>query len=320
MSRVNLYGTTTEGGNTAGGSNGYGNGAVFELTPPPVGKTSWKYLVLYRFNNTDGHAPAATLVRDAGSGNLYGTTVNGGVGPGCPGGCGVVFELTPPKAGASVWTERTLHYFSPSDGVFPRGGLLLGKGGVLYGTTFGGGPNGSNGTVFALTPPVAGKTEWPETFLHAFRSGSDGAAPVAGLVADKLGALYGTTNYTLFKLTPPAAGKTSWTKTNLYVFGLVNNGIGTNPQGRLSFDGAGTLYGTTVGGGTYTYGTVFSLTPPPTGKTNWTATLLHAFNEPNGDGGLPKAGVIPDDAGNLYGTASVGGGRYGAGVIYELRK
>ena len=87
----------------------------------------------------------------------------------------------------------------------------------------------SGGTVFKLTPPAKGQTTWTETVLYRFCSqpgGSDGANPSAGLIADKEGALYGTTACrrelagcgTVFKLTPPAKGQTAWTETVLYSF------------------------------------------------------------------------------------------------------
>ena len=88
----------------------------------------------------------------------------------------------------------------------------------LYGTTYYGGSGGA-GTVFKLTPPATGQTVWAETVLYSFGSfDGDGANPLAGLIADKQGALYGTTKYggtgsegTVFKLTPPATGQTAWT-------------------------------------------------------------------------------------------------------------
>jgi len=104
-----------------------------------------------------------------------------------------------------------LHSFSftgGSDGGAPVAGLIADTSGALYGTTSEGGI-GNNGTVFKLTPPAKGQTTWTETVLYRF-TGSDGSGPVAGLIADNLGALFGTTlnggisnNGTVFKLTPP---------------------------------------------------------------------------------------------------------------------
>ena len=109
-----------------------------------------------------------------------------------------------------------------------------------------------------------------ETVLYSF-TGSDGAGPIAGLIADKDGALYGTTlnggtaGYgTVFKLTPPAKGQTAWTPTVLHSF---TNSDGSSPNAGLIADNSGALYGTTAGGGTAFSGTVFKLTPPAKGET-----------------------------------------------------
>src|ERR1039458_7834107 len=84
-----------------------------------------------------------------------------------------------------------------------------------------------------------------------------------------------------------------------------NNGTdGTYPQAGLIVDAAGNLYGTTNNGGTYTYGTVFELTPVAGG--GYTEKILHNFTN-GADGGNPQSGLILDGAGNLYGTTYVGG-------------
>jgi uncharacterized repeat protein (TIGR03803 family) len=127
----NLYGTTNYGG-------AYGDGTVFEMT------TSGTETILHSFENNDidGIHPYAGLVLDK-TGNLYGTTVEGG---GSSGAAGIVFEMTPSG------TETILHTFGGSgDGSFPWGGLVFDKSGNLYGTTFSGGANGV-GTVFKMTP------------------------------------------------------------------------------------------------------------------------------------------------------------------------
>jgi uncharacterized repeat protein (TIGR03803 family) len=144
-------------------------------------------------------APIAAL------GNLYGTTFSGGSYV-CSGGCGTVFKLTPSG------TETVLYRFTGGDGANPTAGLIADASGNLYGTTeLGGGANGCSGgcgTVFKLTPSGT------RTVLHSFTGGNDGASPVAGLIADAAGNLYGTTELgggasgcsggcgTVFKLTP----------------------------------------------------------------------------------------------------------------------
>jgi uncharacterized repeat protein (TIGR03803 family) len=134
---------------------------------------------------SDGATPRAGLFADS-SGNLYGTTISGG-GTGCGGqGCGTVFRI------GTDGSETVLYSFAGgSDGEFPEDRLIGDEAGNLYGTTSQGGGNGCGGgtcgTVFKLTP---GGTE---TVLHSFAGGSDGYFPIAGLVADASGNLYGTT-------------------------------------------------------------------------------------------------------------------------------
>jgi uncharacterized repeat protein (TIGR03803 family) len=140
----NLYGTAESGG--AGCD--FGCGTAFKLTRLAKG---WKFSVLYTFaGSEDGQQPDGTLAFDD-SGNLYGTTSEGG-GNGCSFnfGCGTVFELSPTAKGP--WTETVLHRFvAQPDGLSPMGGLLPDTKGNWYGTTGSGGADG-DGTVFKLTP------------------------------------------------------------------------------------------------------------------------------------------------------------------------
>jgi uncharacterized repeat protein (TIGR03803 family) len=205
-----LYGTTFRGGAANAGT-------VFKLQPPAPGQTQWTNTVLYSFSGgADGRFPAAGLVFDA-QGALYGTTRDGGAAND-----GTVFKLAPPAFGQVMpWTETVLYSFTnvPSGDRHPVGGLIFDSHGALYGTASYGA-----GTVFKLTPPVAGQTRWTETVLHHFQGAGDGYEPVAGLIFDGQGALYGTTfnggayNGTVFKLAPPAAGRTQWTETIIYGF------------------------------------------------------------------------------------------------------
>ncbi len=153
----------------------------------------------------------------------------------------------------------------------PEAGLIMDASGALYGTTEHGGGDDS-GTVFMLTPPVAGETRWTETVLHTFTGGADGFAPLAGLIMDASGALYGTTWSggpgcvgancgTVFKLTPPASGETRWTETVLHSF--TGGADGADPGAGVIMDASGALYGTTVNGGGRAprCGTVFKVVP-----------------------------------------------------------
>jgi uncharacterized repeat protein (TIGR03803 family) len=135
----NLYGTTASGG------VGNGFGTVFELTRASGG--SWTETLLYSFQNNgaDGIIPLSGLIFDA-SGNLYGTTGDGGAL-----GFGTAFKLTPATGGG--WTETLLHSFgSSNDGQYPQASLIFDAAGNLYSTTNAGGGRCSCGTVFEITP------------------------------------------------------------------------------------------------------------------------------------------------------------------------
>jgi uncharacterized repeat protein (TIGR03803 family) len=249
----NLYGTTET--------------SVFELSPPAPSGSSWTFALLHEFTGApnDGTYSHAGLVRDA-AGNLYGTTLWGGYqGNNDCGeiGCGTVFEVSPPADGGS-WTEQIIHFFGmPGDGFDPEGGLTLGAKGNLYGTTYSGGAGGG-GTAFRLSPPSQSGGEWTEGIIHSFAySQEDGAAPMATLVADTAGNLYGTTYFggtpcfyngadygcgVVFELSPAGGGSAEWNESVLYFFPRPY-GNPRNPAASLLFDASGNLYGTTVEGG-----------------------------------------------------------------------
>jgi uncharacterized repeat protein (TIGR03803 family) len=92
---------------------------------------------------------------------------------------------------------------------------------------------------------------------------------------------------------------------------------GSHPEAGLILDASGNLYGTTYESGAYGYGNVFELSPKAGG--GWTEKILHSFGFNNGDGINPQTGVVMDAAGNLYGTTR-GGGTYGYGIVYQLRR
>lgn len=259
-----LYGTTIYGGNSDG-VYAIGDGIVFKLTPPRWGETEWTETVLYRFGGgNDGLFPYGGLIIDR-QGALYGTTFYGGTGTSSDAGKGTVFKLTPPRKGETAWTESILHRFNGgSDGYEPLSELIADTQGVLYGTTNLGGtgsPDGYGGTVFKLTPPELGESSWTESVIYNFKAGVDGSQPVAGLIRDTEGALYGTTGGggssglgTIFRLTPPTAGATTWTETILHSFG--GGSDGAFPQAALlpdfaRGDHATSLFGTSAGGYAY---------------------------------------------------------------------
>jgi uncharacterized repeat protein (TIGR03803 family) len=250
--------------------------------------------VLYSFQGgTDGEFPAARLSRDA-AGNLYGTTSDGGAS-----GSGTVFRLD------TNGVESVLYSFTGSpDGSAPLAGLGLDAMGNLYGTTANGGAS-HTGTVFKLD--ITGK----ETVLHSFAGApTDGSKPLAGLIRDKAGNLYGTTaftgpffNGTVYKL--DTTGK------EILLYSFLGEPDGCLPAAGLVRDEAGNLYGTTEYGGAFNNGTVFKL------DAAGNETVLHSFAGGQ-DGYTPAAGLVPDEAGNLYGTTE-GGGAFGVfGTVFKL--
>jgi len=256
------------------------------------------YGVLYKFKGApkDGSAPNAGLI-DVND-TLYGTTLTGGLN-----GDGTVFSITPSGKETALYSFKGY----PSDGDFPRAGLVN-VGGTLYGTTSYGGTN-DDGTVFSITKSGA------ETVLYSFGALGDGINPFAGLVSVD-GTLYGTTamggaylncDYetcgTVYKVT------TSGKESVLYSFTGSKDG-GTPVAGLINVSGG--LYGTTVGGGADNGGTVFSITT--SGKEN----VFYSFGQASRDAGNPRAGLI-DVNGALYGTTA-GGGKHAEGAVFAISK
>ncbi len=169
-------------------------GTVFQLSPPAGGQGAWSFAVLFRFpgNGRNGLYPAAPLVQDA-QGRLLGTTSNGGLSGGAQAN-GTVFRLSPPARRDGTWKLATLLAFT-TEGSYPAAPVLQGGGGTLYGTTTQAGTgNPGGGLVYALTPPGKGGKDWTETALSTFPKARDGAMPMAGVIPDSAGRLYGTTS------------------------------------------------------------------------------------------------------------------------------
>jgi uncharacterized repeat protein (TIGR03803 family) len=295
----NLYGTTN-----GGGANN--SGTVFELVYSPTG---YSERVLYTFaGGNDGAFPYAGLVMDS-AGNLYGTTVIGGLNN-----SGTVFELI---NSSGVYSERVLYIFTASsgDGLSPYGGLIMDPSGNLYGTTYQGGAN-SHGTVFEL---VNSSGTYSEKVLYGFgASVADGANPFSGLVMDPSGNLYGTTSFggsnnsgTVFELINSSG---TFSEKVLYSFaGSVTDGA--SPVGGLVLDSSGNLYGTTRSGGPKNYGAVFELIN--SSGTYTEVPLLIFGTSCGGTGWAPAAGLVMDPSGSLYGTTIQGGGN-GFGTVFSL--
>jgi uncharacterized repeat protein (TIGR03803 family) len=303
----NAYGTTSWGGDSSCNLP-YGCGVVFKLTP------SGTETVLHTFTGTpDGQFPMAGLIFDE-SGNLYGTTYEGGIS-----GSGAVFKVTPSGEETILYSFGSQCYCPEL--YYPYAGLVLDKKGNLYGTTRYGGVfeffcHYGCGEVFKVDP--SGKETVLHTFCHSpVERCVDGAIPFAGLAPDKKGNFYGTTTSgaygpgAVFKITP--SGK----ETILYNFKDGHSGDGVLPEAGLVFDAKGNLYGTTERGGVYNAGTVFKITP--SGKE----TVLYSFTGGT-DGANPVSGLLLDKKGTLYGTTSAGGSDgtcnapYGCGVVFKL--
>ena len=211
--------------------------------------------------------------------------------------------------------------------------MVADSAGNLYGTTGTGGsytdcsPFGQTcGTVFELTPTGGG---WTETVLYTFTGGLDGGEPLAGLVRDSQGNLYGTTAIggsfgvgTVFMLSFVSG---SWTESVLYSF--QGGGDGAYPQSAVTLHN-GSIYGTTYAGGGNSClgapsgcGTIFQLLQ---GENGWTENVLYRFTN-GSDGAFPYANLILDPAGNLYGATTQGGylsgncAPYGCGNIFQLK-
>jgi uncharacterized repeat protein (TIGR03803 family) len=278
-SHGNLFGVTG-----SGGASGFGT--VFE-----VASGSGTITTIATFNGANGANPCAGLIEDS-SGNLFGTAYQGGAN-----GAGTVFEVI-----AGSGTITTLATFNGTNGANPCAGLVEDSSGNLFGTTQAGGAS-NDGTVFEV---LAGSGA--VTTLAAF-NGANGSGPSAGLIEDSNGNLFGTTasggassDGTVFEI---VAG--SGSITTLASFNGTN---GAEPYAGLIEDSSGNLFGTAFDGGASAYGTVFEIA---TGSN--TITALASFSGTNGAN--PKAGLVEDGSGDLFGATSAGGDS-GDGAVFEV--
>jgi len=297
----NLVGTTTNGG-TGDCSPNLGCGTVFKMNTS--GKLLWSFSIK---NYKDGLEPIFGVFQDA-AGNLYGTTVYGGMIPCFPGdtlGCGTVFKLD------TALKETVLHrfkgvYYGHHDGWSGESLLVGDAAGNIYGTTeWGGAASATGGTVFKVTP--TGK----ESILISFPGPPSGqSGPWPALIPQPGKKFYGGTvgggDYqagVAFSMTKKGD------ETVLYNF---SGGSAPGPAYTiLAPDDAGNLYGSAGGGssncGYGGCGTLFELSP--NGAT-WTGKTLYVFCQVAGckDGEYPGRGpLVIDAAGNIYGTTGDGG-------------
>ena len=220
-------------------------------------------------------------------------------------------------------TLTTLVNFDGADGANPVSGLLLDSAGDLFGTTYGDDGATSFGTVFELTKTDGNYSSEPITLVSF--NGSNGSQPRAGLIADGVGDLFGTTSAggannggTVFEIPKTS---TSYASTPITLVSF-NSSNGYGPYAGLIPDAAGDLFGTTSQGGATSNGgatgsgTVFEIVKTAAGYASAPTTLV-SFD--GNDGEIPTAGLIMDVAGDLFGTTK-GGGASGFGTVFEIVK
>jgi hypothetical protein len=243
----NIYGATASGG-SPGAHCPDGCGTIFELSPAAGG--AWTETLIHVFTDgQDGDQPEGGLTFD-GNGNLFGTTHGSGDNGCLPPDCGTVFELSPSLDGS--WTETILYSFGAlPDGEFPAGPVTLDLAGNVYGTTVVGGTT-DGGIVFELS---LSSGNWTETELYSFcvkgvNECYDGENPFGAVVLGGPGNLYGATanggtgGGVVYELSPGANG--GWEQSVLFRFNQSTGGI---PEGGVTLDVAGNLYGTLDSGG-----------------------------------------------------------------------
>jgi uncharacterized repeat protein (TIGR03803 family) len=296
-----LFGTTVSGGVD-------NDGTVFEIARTKHGYAGAP-TTLFSFTGADGSTPDGGLIADA-AGDLFGTTYFGGADDE-----GTVFEIARTKDGYAG-APTTLVGFTRADGAQPNGSLIADGAGDLFGTTSSGGAD-DDGTVFEIAKTKTGYAGAPTTVVSF--TGADGMYPLASLIADAAGDLFGTTSAggddgdgTVFEITRTNSGYAK-AATTLVSF---TNTDGAQPDGSLIADAAGDLFGTTTGGGANGDGTVFEITKTRHGYAS-APTTLASFT--GADGTTPSGSLLADAAGDFFGT-TLGGGAYTEGTVFELAK
>jgi uncharacterized repeat protein (TIGR03803 family) len=265
--------------------------------------SSWTETVLYSFTGGSYDSdPINGLIMDS-SGNLYGTTWSST-------GAGGVFELS---LSGGVWTEQIIY-------TYPQGtdaGLTMDPAGNIYGI----GSVGDHPTVYELSQNLQG--DWMPAVLYSFPAFKQGTGPEGTLALDKEGNIYGTTVGsgklksfgTVFELRPPLTRTkgAEWRKKVLYAFKGYANEDGANPFAGVTLDKDGDVFGTTLAGGQYSYGTVYELFNFLDGS--YGEAILASVAAAGGIN--PYGGVILDSAGNVYGTTTYGGAS-NLGIVYEV--
>jgi uncharacterized repeat protein (TIGR03803 family) len=275
----NFYGTTSDGGSA-------GAGTVFKYV---VSQSTLS--PLYSFTGgDDGAGPVAALVQGT-NGNYYGTASGGGSNS-----FGALFEIT--SGGAFT---RLYSFANGADGGDPVAPLALGSDGNFYGTSDG--PQNGFGTIFKMTAKGAVQP------LYSFTGGNDGAYPLAGLVQAADGSFFGTTADAgvdglgaVFRITTSGAFSS--------VMSFLGGGDGSDPIAPLVQASDGNFYGTTLSGGSNSFGALFKITR--------TGVFTPLYSFANGqDGANPAGGLVQGTDGKLYGASSTGGAN-GVGVLFKI--
>jgi uncharacterized repeat protein (TIGR03803 family) len=317
---LHVFSQTIDGGNPSaaimdaagdlyGATQYYGpfaNGTLWQLKPN-AGDV-WSEQILHTFRGLRDGFWCFGLSFDY-RGQLSGTTYAGGTNDD-----GLVFHLERQSDGK--WRDVVLYDFAggANDGSSPGAAVSFAADGRLYGTTYEGGPH-LTGTVFEMQHNSSGWNEKPIYIFNGlpFGKSSDGTNPSTGVIVDKAGNIYGSTNYggpdgvgTVYELRPNGEG--GWSETLLHIF---TDRADVAYPGDLIFDPAGNLY--SVASGRSTFGSVFKLSP--TAGERWKITVLHDFK--GGADGATPSGLVRDADGNFYGTTTYGG-TSGFGVVFQI--
>jgi uncharacterized repeat protein (TIGR03803 family) len=296
--------TADEAGNLYG-TNGYGGpGPAFALgTVYKIEAGTNIVSVVTSFSQQtliNGGLPTSVLYKDA-AGNLYGTTQLGGSGslsdPGC---CGAIFRI---DAVTKAFTK--LAAFNVANGQTPVGGMVADSAGNLYGMTNDGGTG--VGTVYRYDAVTHAIT------ALAVLDISTGRHPTSGLTLDSAGNMYGTTtqggafgNGTILRVDAVTH--------NVTVLASFSDALGSvGSHAPVTFDAAGNMYGTTLGGSSVGVGRFGSVFRVDAGTTE----IKEIFRFDGINGSQPYTGVILDPMGNIYGTTS-DGGDFAKGTVFRL--
>jgi uncharacterized repeat protein (TIGR03803 family) len=307
----NFYGTASGGGNCSPAQGGCG--VAFELSPPSLQGGNWTYSVLHAFCSlrkgkycADGQGPIGGLASDN-AGNLYGTTIFGGVGVGIFG-QGTIFKLS---KSANVWTERVLYKFCEGyngsycpDGAQPISGVTIGKPNTLFGTVTLGGSSSDQGAMYKLSAKGTGSTLFVFSNPRAYNAGAPVNLDSAGNAYTTFasGGTGGTGGIVIVNLSGAA---------NVFYYAKAVHGAYPR-TGVLVDSKIDMLYGVTARGGNGDSGVVYSL------NDYEHETVLHSFCEqPDCLDGEYPSGLSLMPSGTIYGT-TVYGGANGLGVVFGL--